>query len=108
MDNNDFEGQLRETPLGMPTAALRGRVLGQAKVLRRQRRRGRLVRGILLGSAALLVSVNLFFERAHEARVSYLVTGSAATRAVANAGWDVAALEMRAQLMNDLLRSNGT
>jgi hypothetical protein len=108
MNDDDFENRLREIPLGSPARGLQGRVVAQAKALRRRQRRGRLLRGVLLAAALLLVAVNLLFERAYQSRMCVLMTGaSRVPRGVAKATGDARAAQMRVQLMNELLRSNG-
>lgn len=107
MNHDEFEDHLKGIPLGQPPPALRARILGEARALRRRQRRGRLVKGMVLGMAMMLIVINLFFERAHNARMTALVGGPSGTKpAVAKAAPLPNALEMRVQLMNELL-ANG-
>jgi len=106
MENEQFEKQLRVTPLGAPGPEVKRRLIQQATKAAHRQRRGRAVRWAFTAAAALLLVINLAFGQIHQERIARITGRPVYTQRTSGVAY-AEGLEQREHLMHELLGENG-
>ena len=107
MDNERFEDQLRQVPLGMPDPEVKRRVMRLALSKARARRRGRVLRWAFAAAAGLLIIINLAFGQIHQRHIAQITGRPGYTQPTSGVAY-AEGLEQRERMMSDLLGNNGS
>jgi len=106
METEQFEEQLRATPLGAPEPQVRRRLMQRAARTAQRQRRGRTLRWAFAAAAALLLVINLAFGQIHQEHIARITGRPVYTQRTCGVAY-ADGLEQREQIISELLGENG-